>query len=78
LGEFQDSALMKVFGQAGLGVFAAPSVIEQELCRQYNVSLLGRVEAVQEHFYAISVERKLKHPAVLAISEGARQKMFAH
>lgn len=75
-GEFQDSALMKVFGQAGIGVFAAPTVIENEVRRHYGVTVLGRTEAVIERFYAISVERKLKHPAVVAISEAARQKLF--
>ena len=76
VGEFQDSALLKVFGQAGIGVFAAPTVIEKEVRRHYGVSVLGRTEAVIERFYAISVERKLKHPAVVAISEAARQKLF--
>jgi LysR family transcriptional activator of nhaA len=76
VGEFEDSALLKVFGQAGAGLFAAPSVIEAEVRRQYGVQILGRIESVRERFYAISVERKLKHPAVVAISEAARQKLF--
>jgi LysR family transcriptional activator of nhaA len=75
-GEFEDSALMKVFGEAGGGVFAAPSVIEEEVQRQYGVTVLGRTEAVRERFYAITVERKIKHPAVAAISEQARTKLF--
>ena len=77
VGEFQDSALLKVFGEAGVGVFAAPTVTEKEVRRQYGVSVLGRTESVIERFYAISVERKLKHPAVVAISETARAKLFA-
>ncbi len=74
--EFEDSALLKVFGQAGVGLFAAPSVIEAEVCRQYGVRVVGRVASVRERFYAISVERRLKHPAVVAISEAARGKLF--
>jgi LysR family transcriptional activator of nhaA len=75
-GEFQDSALMKIFGQAGEGLFPSASVIEDELRQQYGVQVVGRTEAVRERFYAISVERKLKHPAVVAISETARRKLF--
>jgi len=76
IGEFEDSALLNVFGQAGLGIFAAPSVIEKEVRGQYGVEPIGRVDAVQARFYAISVERRLKHPAVLAIVEAARRKVF--
>lgn len=75
-GEFEDSALLKVFGQAGVGLFAAPTVIEKEVQRQYSVKVVGRVESVRERFYAISVEKKVKHPAVLAIADEARQKLF--
>lgn len=71
-GEFDDPALMKTFGEAGVGVFAAPSVIEREVCTQYRVAVVGRLEGVRERFYAISVERRLKHPAVVAISTAAR------
>ncbi len=76
VGEFEDSALLKVFGQTGNGIFAVPSVIETEVQRQYQVQAIGRVEDVRERFYAISVERRLKHPAVVAISEAARKKLF--
>ncbi|MCH7993054.1 MAG: transcriptional activator NhaR [Planctomycetes bacterium] len=75
-GEFEDSALLKVFGQAGVGLFAAPTVIEKEVQRQYSVKVVGRLESVRERFYAISVEKKVKHPAVLAIADEARQKLF--
>jgi len=75
-GEFDDSALMKVFGQLGAGVFAAPEVIKDEIIRQYNVREIGTLDGIKEQFYAISVERHLKHPAVLAIAEGARTKLF--
>jgi len=75
--EFEDSALLKVFGGDGLGLFAAPSVVEKEVAAQYGVQLLGRVEEVRERFYAISVERRLRHPAVVAISDAARHELFA-
>ena len=74
--EFDDSALLKVFGQAGAGLFAAPDVIEKEVRRQYGVRVIGRLESVRERFYAISVERKVKHPAVVAIAQAAREKLF--
>lgn len=72
VGEFDDSALMSAFGQAGAGVFAAPSVISERLRRQYEVEEIGRTDAIREQFYAISIQRKLTHPAVLAISDAAR------
>jgi LysR family transcriptional activator of nhaA len=75
--EFEDSALLKIFAQEGAGIFAAPSVIEKEICRQYRVHPIGELAGVQERYYAISVERKLKHPAVMAISDTARKKLFA-
>lgn len=75
--EFEDSAVLKVFGQEGEGLFVVPSAIEQEVKRQYSVSLVGRIEEVKERFYAISVERKLRHPAVVAISDAARNTLFS-
>lgn len=74
--EFDDSALLKEFGHAGLGLFPTPSAIEPEVQRQYNVQIIGRIEELRERFYAISIERRLKHPAVLAISETARQDLL--
>lgn len=76
VGEFQDSALIKVFGGGGAGLFFGPSVIKAEICRQYGVVEVGRVDEVRERFYAVSVERRLKHPAVVAISEAAKTKLF--
>jgi LysR family transcriptional activator of nhaA len=73
VGEFDDTALMKVFGQAGTGLFIGPAVIEDEIKRQFEVQVLGRLPEVREQFYAISVERRLKHPAVVAICEAARK-----
>jgi LysR family transcriptional activator of nhaA len=77
VGEFDDSALAKEFGKEGMGVFAAPTVIEAEVLHHYGVRVVGRSEAVRQQFYAISVERKIKHPAVVAIREAARKDIFA-
>jgi len=76
VGEFEDSALLKAFGQKGFGVFAVPSVIEHEVASQGGARLLGRTEEIRERFYAISAERRLKHPAVIALSEAARTRLF--
>jgi LysR family transcriptional activator of nhaA len=76
VGEFEDSALLKVFGQRGLGLFVAPSIIATEVQRQYDVEIVGRLAGVTERFYAISLDRKLKHPAVAAISEAAKAGVF--
>jgi LysR family transcriptional activator of nhaA len=75
-GEFEDSALLAVFGEAGLGLFAAPTVIEGEVKRQHQVRVIGRTETAKAQFFAISTEKKLKHPAVKAIVEVARGKTF--
>lgn len=75
--EFEDSALLKVFGTDGVGIFPAPTVLEADVARQYGVQVVGRAPEVRERFYAISVERKLKNPAVVAISEAARHDLFA-
>ena len=74
--EVEDVALLQVLGQQGMGLFAAPSVVEDEVSRAYGVRVIGRLESVRERFYAISVERKLSHPAVVAISEAARTELF--
>jgi len=71
-----DSALVKVFARAGAGLFAAPTVIEQELRKRYGLEVAGRSESIRERFYAISVERRLKNPAVLAITRQARTEVF--
>lgn len=75
--EFEDGALLKVFGGDGVGLFPAPTVVEREVQVQHGVQTLGRVDEVRERFYAISVERRLKHPAVVAISEAAKDQIFA-
>jgi LysR family transcriptional regulator, transcriptional activator of nhaA len=76
VGEFQDSALLQTLGAAGEGLFFAPAAIEREVQELYRVGLVGRIDSIVERYYAISVERRLKHPAVLAISESARTTLF--
>lgn len=75
-GEFDDNALMEAFGQAGIGLFPASTAIAREVATQYGVREVGRIDAVHERFYAISVERKIKHPAVMAMAEAARSRLF--
>jgi LysR family transcriptional activator of nhaA len=74
--EFEDPALLKTFGQAGRGLFAGPTVIEREIARQYGVRVVGRLDEVRERFYAISAERRLEHPAVVALTRAARDRLF--
>ena len=75
--EFQDNALLNVFGADGLGLFPAPSVVAREVAEQHGVESLGQISGVRDRFYAISVERRLKNPAVIAISQAARTELFA-
>lgn len=77
VGEFDDGALMKSFGQGGAGVFAAPTAIATEVAAQYGAVAVGSTDAVSERFFLITVERKLSHPAALAVSEAARAGLFA-
>ncbi|MCG8589195.1 MAG: transcriptional activator NhaR [Proteobacteria bacterium] len=72
IAEIEDTALMKVFGQHGTGIFAAPIVVADEIRKTHGVHLVGRTEDVREEFYAITVERRITHPAVAAIAEAAR------
>lgn len=75
--EFEDPALLKTFGDWGRAVFAAPTAVEAEVLRSHRVAVVGRTSAVRERYYAISVERRLKHAGVAAITSVARSKMFA-
>jgi len=77
IAEFDDSALMKAFGQEGAGIFIAPAAIEAEVEWQYQVTAIGRIDEVKEHFYAISVERRVTHPVVSTLMETARESLFA-
>ena len=74
--EIEDSALIKTFGKGGMGLFVAPTIVEAEIKRQYMVETVGSIESVKESFYAITVRRKLKHPAVTAILDNARDNLF--
>jgi len=76
LGEFQDTALLTVFGQAGAGIFAAPTAIEREVRSPYRVAKVGNLGGKVTEYYAISAERKLKHPAAAVIAEVAKHKLF--
>ena len=76
IGEFDDSALMRAFGQAGAGIFTAPTMIEEEVQRQHNVVKIGQADEIIERFYAISVERHASHPAVIAINAAAQKSAF--
>lgn len=75
-GEFDDTALMKAFGHAGHGFFFAPSVTAEEVCAQYGQKEIGTVAEVRQELYAISVERRITHPAVRAITEHARGELL--
>jgi LysR family transcriptional activator of nhaA len=77
VGEFDDSALLKVFAQAGRGLFAGPDAVEREIAKQYGVRVVGRCAGVRERFFAISAERRLAHPAVVALTESARETLFS-
>lgn len=75
-GEFDDSATLKSFGQAGHGIFPGVTVMEREIKRQYRVEVIGRIPSLKQRFYAITVERRLKHPAVVAIFDSARKRLL--
>lgn len=76
IGEFEDYALLRAFGETGAGVFPLPSVVEAQLRKQKGLMIIGTISEVRTQFYAISAERKLQHPAVLAIRNAARQELF--
>ena len=76
VGEFDDAALMKAFGREGRGVFMSPTVLEQETCDQYGVTVLGRTDDLVEEFFAVSIERRITHPCVAAITQAARSTLF--
>jgi len=75
VGEFADLALLRVFGEEGFGVFAVPSVMEEQL-RPYGLHKIGATTTITVRFYAISVERQVRHPAVIAVCEAARNSLF--
>jgi LysR family transcriptional regulator, transcriptional activator of nhaA len=75
-GEFDDSALLKSFGQAGAGLFAAPTTNALHICEQYKVEVVGHIDTVVEQLFMITSERQLTHPAIIAISEKGRVNLF--
>jgi LysR family transcriptional activator of nhaA len=77
VGEFDDSALMKAFGEAGAGVFPAPAASVADVTAHYQVITLGETDEIRERFFLISAERRLVHPAARAVSEHARSGLFA-
>lgn len=76
VGEFEDSALAAVFSEAAVGAFASPTPTEAQVKRQYGLSILGRAKDITASYYAISLDRRFKHPAVVAISEFAHRSVF--
>ncbi|MDJ0833965.1 MAG: transcriptional activator NhaR [Gammaproteobacteria bacterium] len=74
--EFEDRALMKAFGERGTGVFTIPITMEKDVLEKYNVEVIARTDEVKESFYLISPERRIKNPAVTAITEAARSNLF--
>jgi LysR family transcriptional regulator, transcriptional activator of nhaA len=76
VGEFDDSALLMAFGKAGAGLFVAPTAIADYVCEQYRVAAIGRIEKISEQIFAITTERRLTHPAIVAISQTARDEVF--
>lgn len=76
VGEFDDSALLGAFGQAGVGLFVAPTAISEYVCGQYHVRSVGEIAVVKEQFYGLTTERRLTHPAIVAIRRTAQQEIF--
>lgn len=76
VGEFDDSLTLKTFGQDGYGIFPGATAVEKEICRQYRVQVVGRLDSLKQHYYAITVQRRLTHPAVLAIVHAARRDLL--
>jgi LysR family transcriptional activator of nhaA len=77
VGEFEDYALMRAFGCEGAGLFPVPMVLESQFRRQYHLVRVGHAAKVSSRFYAISVERRIKNPAVIAICDAAREDLFS-
>ena len=76
VGEYDDSALMKVFGEAGAGMFVTPTASVPDVMAHYKLVKLGETEEVREQFFLISAERRLTHPAAQAVSENAHSGVF--
>ncbi len=78
VGEFDDSALLQAFGQAGVGLFVAPTAIADYVCKQYHVKAIGHIDTISEQLFAITTERRLTHPAIVAISQAAHDELFGN
>ena len=76
VGEFEDNALLNTFGRRGAGLFFAPTAIRDHICRQNDVVAVGRIDSVIAQIYAITSERRLTHPAIVAVSQAARRDVF--
>jgi LysR family transcriptional activator of nhaA len=76
IGEFDDGALMNAFGREGRGAFMAPTVMEHDTVAQLGVEVIGRTDELVDEFYAVSVERRITHPCVVAITDAARGQLF--
>jgi len=76
VGEFDDNALLNTFGRNGLGLFPAPSALAADVEEQFGAVLIGQLDQVHEQFYAVSNERKIKHPAVEAILSAIHGRVF--
>ncbi len=74
--EFEDTALLKVFGERGAGVFAGPTAISDAIVEEFGVAPLGATDEVRENFYVITAHRRLQHPAVVALSKRAKTRLF--
>jgi LysR family transcriptional activator of nhaA len=77
IGEFDDGALMTAFGREGRGVFMGPEVLESETVAQFGVEVIGRSSELVEEFFAVSIERRITHPCVVAITDAARGQLFS-
>ena len=77
MGEFDDGALMKAFGQAGAGFFPAPVLLADEICARYQVDRVGQVDSIRETFWLITAERRISHPAIRTVVEAARDALFS-
>lgn len=77
VGEFEDNAMLNTFGRNGMGLFFAPSALAHDIEEQFGAVLVGTAPELREHFYAISNERKIRHPAIEAILSAKHSGLFA-
>lgn len=73
MGEFDDDALLRAFGQAGQAFFPGLAVLSDEIQRQHGVRMIGEIEAIQAEYYAITGARRLTHPASRKVTDAAHQ-----